>query len=84
MGIHIVLGELIMIPEFKLKISTTLDITLNIKVQLERTRSHTIIYVQDSNTNGRFVISITFSLRRLHLIIKGFWLITLNKVDKKA
>ena len=72
-----------MIPEFKLKITTTTNITVNIKVQLENTRNHVIIYVQDKNANGRFVKSITFSLLGLHRVIKVSLLIKLNKVDKK-
>ena len=72
-----------MIPELKLKITTTTNITLNIQVQLESTIKHVTIYVQDENANGRFVKSITFSLLGLHHVIKVTMLIKLNKVDKK-
>ena len=52
---YIGLGELIMITDFKLKITTSTNVTVNVKIQLNSTRSHAMIYVQDKKANGRFV-----------------------------
>ena len=64
-----------MIPEFKLKMTTTKNIALNIKVQLEGTKNQAMMHVQDKNVNGRFVKSITLSLLGLHQVIKVSMLI---------
>ena len=67
-----------------MKITTTTNITVNIKVQLESTRNYATIYVQDKNANGRFVKSITFFLLGLHQFIKASMIKNLCKVDKKG